>query len=48
MAAESIAFFLKHLGTPNPPPLPPEPEDNPQITPQPSTPEKNAVRKKRR
>mgnify|MGYP005768653105 FL=1 len=48
MAAESIAFFLKHLGTPNPPPLPPEPEDNPQITSQPSTPEKNAVRKKRR
>lgn len=48
MAAESIAFFLKHLGTPNPPPLPPEPEDNPQIAPQPSTPEKNAVRKKKR
>ena len=48
MAAESIAFFLKHLGTPNPPPLPPEPEDNPQITSQPSTPEKNAIRKKRR
>lgn len=42
MAAESAAFFLKYLGTPNPPPLPPEPEDNPQITSHPATPEKNA------
>ena len=42
------AFFLKYLGTPNPPPLPPEPEDNPQITSHPATPEKNAARKKKR
>ena len=48
MAAESAAFFLKYLGTPNPPPLPPEPEDNPQITSHPATPEKNAARKKKR
>ena len=48
MAAESAAFFLKYLGTPNPPPLPPEPEDNPQITSHPATPEKNTARKKRR
>ena len=48
MVAESAAFFLKYLGTPNPPPLPPEPEDNPQITSHPATPEKNAARKKKR
>ena len=48
MAAESAAFFLKYLGTPNPPPLPPEPEDHPQIASHPATPEKNTARKKRR
>ncbi|MFQ8734951.1 MAG: alpha/beta hydrolase family protein [Bilophila wadsworthia] len=30
MAAESAAFFLKYLGTPNPPPLPPEPRTIPK------------------
>lgn len=31
MAAEAVAFFLRELGTPNPPPLPPEPEDPPIV-----------------
>ncbi len=47
MAADAVAFFLKHLGTPNPPPLPPEPEDDPQVTSQ-TAPEKQSVRRKRR
>lgn len=46
MAAEAVAFFLKHLGTPNPPPLPPEPEDEPQVTA--PAPEKHPVKRRKR
>lgn len=47
MATDSVAFFLKYLGSPNPPPLPPEPEDEPTITSPPPVPEK-AARKKQK
>lgn len=49
LAAEAVSFFLRHLGTPNPPPLPPEPGDQPEVKQQqhPAAPEK-AGKKKRK
>ena len=47
MAAEAVAFFLRELGTPNPPPLPPEPEDPPIVKETPKT-DRPAARRRAR